>query len=347
MEGENTFKQWKKQCLNKLDMSKKGSIDRDIANIVSFINNSEHHFTTSSCSGRIILIDGASDSADVQKQNCSWLFVTHDKCEKDDVVEALQKSSGDAVFKFEPCVLHVQCRQLEDAQLLHSVAINSGFRNSGVTVGKKGKIMMAVRSTHCLEVPLSHKGRVLVSEEYIEFLVGVANNKMDENLKRIERFYSCLKSALEPEEVKSLLKEDQSDNKPVYRRRRKRMQDSAGLDNKTKEKAVDFRRTRRDHSPLHIDGSTVEIKSTKFLGVHLADDLTCESSSRHLSISGQPTAMLSRVPTDGVVGVEVECNQAFWTCDSKPFILVLTTVPPHTDSLVVSTNKPEDDLLPF
>ncbi|KAI4883199.1 hypothetical protein NFI96_000242 [Prochilodus magdalenae] len=33
--------------------------------------------------------------------------------------------------------------------------------------------------------------------------------------------------------------------------------------------------TRRDHSPLHINGSTVEIvKSTKFLGVHLAEDLT-------------------------------------------------------------------------
>ncbi|KAI4901822.1 hypothetical protein NFI96_010215 [Prochilodus magdalenae] len=44
---------------------------------------------------------------------------------------------------------------------------------------------------------------------------------------------------------------------------------------KTKEMVVDFRRTRHDHSPLHIDGSTVEIvKSTKFLGVHLAEDLT-------------------------------------------------------------------------
>ncbi|KAI4891841.1 hypothetical protein NFI96_029007, partial [Prochilodus magdalenae] len=43
------------------------------------------------------------------------------------------------------------------------------------------------------------------------------------------------------------------------------------------------------------------------------------------------------VPADGAVGVEVERHQAFWTCDSKPFILVLTTVPPHTDSLGVST----------
>ncbi|KAI4878353.1 hypothetical protein NFI96_033704 [Prochilodus magdalenae] len=43
------------------------------------------------------------------------------------------------------------------------------------------------------------------------------------------------------------------------------------------------------------------------------------------------------VPADGAVGVEVEGHQAFWTCDYKPSISVLTTVPPHTDSLGVST----------
>ncbi|KAK3542634.1 hypothetical protein QTP86_031328, partial [Hemibagrus guttatus] len=44
---------------------------------------------------------------------------------------------------------------------------------------------------------------------------------------------------------------------------------------KTKEIVVDFRRAQSDHSPLDIDGSNVEIvKSTKFLGVHLAEDLT-------------------------------------------------------------------------
>ncbi|KAI4905020.1 hypothetical protein NFI96_020178, partial [Prochilodus magdalenae] len=58
------------------------------------------------------------------------------------------------------------------------------------------------------------------------------------------------------------------------------------------------------------------------------------------------------VPADGAVGVEVEGHQVFWTCDHKPFILVLTTVPPHTDSLGVSTKTKaglvtEDDPLPF
>ncbi|KAI4876717.1 hypothetical protein NFI96_027163, partial [Prochilodus magdalenae] len=36
------------------------------------------------------------------------------------------------------------------------------------------------------------------------------------------------------------------------------------------------------------------------------------------------------VPADGAVGVEVEGHQVFWTCDYRPFISVLTTVPPHT-----------------
>ncbi|KAI4873704.1 hypothetical protein NFI96_023390 [Prochilodus magdalenae] len=58
------------------------------------------------------------------------------------------------------------------------------------------------------------------------------------------------------------------------------------------------------------------------------------------------------VPADGAVGVEVEGHQAFWTYDNTPFILVLTKVPPHTDSLGVSTKTKaglvtEDDPLPF
>ncbi|KAM9597441.1 tRNA wybutosine-synthesizing protein 3 homolog [Trichechus inunguis] len=137
----------------------------------------------------------------VQKQNCCWLLVTHKPCIKDDVIVALKKVNGDAILKFEPFILHVQCRQLKDAQLLHSAAIDSGFRNSGITVGKKGKTMMAVRSTHNLEVPLSHKGKLMVTEEYIDFLLNIANQKMEENKKRIERFYNCLQHALERETI--------------------------------------------------------------------------------------------------------------------------------------------------
>ncbi|XP_069088537.1 tRNA wybutosine-synthesizing protein 3 homolog isoform X2 [Pleurodeles waltl] len=193
------FKKWKQQCLNKADFSKKGSVDADIADLVQYLNARDHFFTTSSCSGRIILIDTqCSENLEVQKQNRSWLFVTHEKCKKNEVVEALQNSRGDAVLKFEAFVLHVQCQLLEDAQIL------------------------AVRSTHCLEVPLSKKGRLMVNDEYIDYIVQIANQKMEENKHRIARFYSCMQSALSVTNCVSGTEEDFHKTGPVYTRRRKK-----------------------------------------------------------------------------------------------------------------------------
>ncbi|XP_023389665.1 tRNA wybutosine-synthesizing protein 3 homolog isoform X2 [Pteropus vampyrus] len=187
MDRSAEFRRWKAQCLSKADLSRKGSVDEDVVELVQLLNEREQFFTTSSCAGRIVLLDGGINGFEVQKQNCHWLLVTHRPCVKDDLIVALNKANGDAVLKFEPLILHVQCQQLQDAQILHSVAVESGFRNSGITVGKRGKTMLAVRSTHGLEVPLSHMGKLMVTEEYIDFLLKIANQKLEENKRRIER----------------------------------------------------------------------------------------------------------------------------------------------------------------
>lgn len=231
---DREFARWKNQSALKLDQSRKGGVDADIVPLVCLLNGLQQFFTTSSCSGRIILIDGSSERSEVQKQNCQWLFVSHQKCTAEEVISALGRSSGDAVLKFEPFVLHVQCRRLEDAQLMHSVAVNSGFRNSGLTVGKTGKIISAVRSTHGLEVPLSQRGSLLVSHDYIDFLCQICNQKMEENLRRIDRFHENLQRALTAADVPECpsaqtqtplsVNEDRPDEQTIYRRRRKREQ---------------------------------------------------------------------------------------------------------------------------
>ncbi|XP_019734640.1 tRNA wybutosine-synthesizing protein 3 homolog isoform X4 [Hippocampus comes] len=167
----------------------------------------EEYFTTSSCSGRITVIDTAPESCVVQKKNLVWLFVSHSKCKVDDVMSALDSSCGTAVLKFEPFVLHLQCRTLEDAHLMLSAAVQSGFRNSGLTLSKTGKIIMAVRCTHSLEVPLGNQGKLLVSHEYVDFLIGIANQKMEENLRRIERFYQSIQTMMKNKQQKLLNKE--------------------------------------------------------------------------------------------------------------------------------------------
>jgi len=51
----HVFRRQKLSCLSKIDLSKKGSIDKAVAGLVVFINDCEQYFTTSSCSGRICI----------------------------------------------------------------------------------------------------------------------------------------------------------------------------------------------------------------------------------------------------------------------------------------------------
>ncbi|KAL0147809.1 hypothetical protein M9458_056886 [Cirrhinus mrigala] len=56
---------------------------------------------------------------------------------------------------------------------------------------------------------------------------------------------------------------------------------------KTKEVVMDFRRNSVDHPPLTIDSSTVErVSSTKFLGVHMTEDLTWTTNVTSLNKKG-------------------------------------------------------------
>ncbi|XP_046362128.1 tRNA wybutosine-synthesizing protein 3 homolog isoform X2 [Haliotis rufescens] len=175
--SSESFDKQRESCFDGLDLSRKGSIDVPIVDLVKLINDQSNYFTTSSCSGRILLFEQVS---------------------------SLRALEGDAVFKFEPMVLHVQCRSVADAQSLHACAVASGFRNSGITIGSRGKIITAVRSTHSLEVPLSKDRRLMVSHEYLKFLADCANAKMQENLTRIERFHENFSAMLsKPESEKT------------------------------------------------------------------------------------------------------------------------------------------------
>ena len=68
-------------------------------------------------------------------------------------------------------------------------SLESGYRNSGLTLGKAGKIVLAVRSTHGLEAPLTDKlGNLIVDKRYVEFVVELANAKLAENEARIKLY---------------------------------------------------------------------------------------------------------------------------------------------------------------
>lgn len=90
-------------------------------------------------------------------------------------------------------MLHTSCASLDAAHALLQVALQCGFKNSGIMLGKK--IMVAVRSTLRLEVPLVHAGAVLVDAAYVRTLAALANGKMAENFARIAKFFAACQDA--------------------------------------------------------------------------------------------------------------------------------------------------------
>lgn len=109
-------------------------------------------------------------------------------------MSSVKEASGPFTLKFEPFILHVQCRTLLLARTLLNLALGSGFRNSGLVLGKHGKITVAVRSTSNLEVPLSDEEGLLVSDKFLRHCIQVLNEKLTKNFQQIRRFEEAVSS---------------------------------------------------------------------------------------------------------------------------------------------------------
>ena len=72
-----------------MDKSKKGEIDKPILNLINKINKSKNYYTTSSCSGRIVLLAKKLG----EKQGAKWLFCSHERVSFKEIKKALQKLS--------------------------------------------------------------------------------------------------------------------------------------------------------------------------------------------------------------------------------------------------------------
>lgn len=67
------------------------------------------------------------------------------------------------------------------------VEFPSGALTLGISSVSK-RIMVAIRCSIRLEVPLGEMGRMMVSPEYVRYLVGIANEKMAANRNRTDAF---------------------------------------------------------------------------------------------------------------------------------------------------------------
>lgn len=86
----------------------------------------------------------------------------------------------------------MECVSVESAQALVSLAIACGFRESGITSVSK-RTIIAIRCSIRMEVPLGSTHKLMVTPEYVEYLVDIANEKMGTNRKRTDHFHDKLR----------------------------------------------------------------------------------------------------------------------------------------------------------
>lgn len=64
------------------------------------------------------------------------------------------------------------------------LAVAAGFRESGILMGRR--IMLGIRTTaNSMEFPIAENGQLLVTEEYLRYVVEYGNKKFEDNLRRI------------------------------------------------------------------------------------------------------------------------------------------------------------------
>lgn len=183
---KNSFLQSKQSVLARLDQSSIGKWDKKIIPLCSKINSLENYYTSSSCSGRIILMVDQD-----KKGEGLFIFTTHElinlKKLKTEIKKILDsKENKNIKFKTEAPIIHIVCFSLEDAKKLYDLAKLAGFKKSGI-ISFGRKIVLEINSGEKIEFPIIKKGRLLVEDEFLKEVILSSNEKMKKSWDKIKK----------------------------------------------------------------------------------------------------------------------------------------------------------------
>jgi len=192
---KDRFEKQKRHAINKLDVSiRVGDVDSGIVRLLQTLNACGEYYTTSSCEGRIQLFQDVGSKKDNRSLGC-W----HRKVSHLEVLQAFKPVKGILYFKFEPPILHVAAQNIEAARRLLICAREAGFKKSGIQAVKHERFMVELASTENIDAPVMDDGRKLVSDDYVKYLVKLANGKHARTqlkIRKLEKLVASLNDAV-------------------------------------------------------------------------------------------------------------------------------------------------------
>ncbi|MBS3100276.1 hypothetical protein J4463_03640 [Candidatus Pacearchaeota archaeon] len=181
---KDNFNFRKTNQLKKADKSIRQKWDEKINKLCEKINKKDDYYTTSSCSGRILLLIDSEEKTDKL-----FLNVWHEKITFNELKKAIEliKTDKTIYFKQDPCILHIACRTLENAQSLCDLAIKkASWKRCGIIATRK-RFIAELNSTEKIEFPIIQNGKCIASDEFLNVVVSEANKKLEKSWEKIDR----------------------------------------------------------------------------------------------------------------------------------------------------------------
>ncbi len=180
------FLQKKRAALAKYRKARsEGAVDDALVGFLDDLNDHPDFYTTSSCSGRIVLLSDVGS-----KLHDDWLGKWHRTVTAKEILDALEPVEGVTWLIQESFILHLHCRTRMQAKQVIDLAIASGFKRTGLIAFDSDRWAVEVLSTERIAAPVQRDGVRLVDEPYIEFLVELANERFSRAMEKTNRFIS-------------------------------------------------------------------------------------------------------------------------------------------------------------
>jgi tRNA wybutosine-synthesizing protein 3 len=168
-----------------------GYADRDIVDFIKLVFTKKSVFTTSSCSGRITIVDTLYPWL---REDSYIVFKKHDPVTIDEITE---------IIKYKPLyrfwlissgpIIHFIASDLETACRVLFVAREAGFKHSGIISLSEEGIVIEVISGTWTSFILKDNDKVLVND--LGKVVSIANEILIEGKKKLEKLFKMFKDA--------------------------------------------------------------------------------------------------------------------------------------------------------
>lgn len=177
------IKERHKQTLQKA--IKEGKADAPIIPLLEFIASTKNYYTSSSCSGRILLLGIPPNGT---KKDSFFHSKWHKTIEWKELMQALETpSKGVLWFKAEPFILHIGTHSIDYANIVLNAMKESGIKRGGIMLTQKEKIMLELIGTQTISLPIREDEKMLIEEEYLKYVFEIANQKTKTNYETLAK----------------------------------------------------------------------------------------------------------------------------------------------------------------